>query len=177
MFAKFALLATVMLGIAAAQDSASSFSPADEPTNGPAAPPQASVAPSSASKSESASWSDSGIPILPSSFPSASSFLTVSVSASAALPSSAGPFSPGTVSASTTLPSASSLPQGCRTKYIVMADDVCDLIASEYSITLLQLLAANPGVDADCRNLVEGEELCIPDEATPQARRSRFFRS
>ncbi|TRM60767.1 hypothetical protein BD626DRAFT_503804 [Schizophyllum amplum] len=135
MFAKFALLATVMLG--------------------------------------------SGIPILPSSFPSASSFPTFSLPSVASLPSSAGPFPPGTVSASSAIPSASStsLPQGCRTKYIVMADDVCDLIASEYSITLLQLLAANPGVDADCRNLVEGEELCIPDEATPQARRSRFFRS
>ncbi|KAL1741568.1 hypothetical protein HDZ31DRAFT_45151 [Schizophyllum fasciatum] len=138
-----------------------------------------------------------GIPILPTSFPSPSAS-AVGASASddpyappsddatdvivgtdsVATPTASASdgehdFPLGTTSGSAAMPSASTISPECRTMYTVMEGDICQVISDEYTVSLTQLLAANPGLDSDCGNLEEGEQLCIP--GTPE-RRSRFFR-
>ncbi|KAL1713997.1 hypothetical protein EV715DRAFT_276885 [Schizophyllum commune] len=136
------------------------------------------------------------IPILPTSFPSASASAWPSSSASAsddayvpppddatdidvgtlsASATSDGPDFPlGTTTQSVAMPSASTISPECRTMYTVIEGDLCQVIADEYTVPLPQLLAANPGLDSDCGNLEVGEQLCIP--GVLGRRRSRFFR-
>ncbi|KAL1701968.1 hypothetical protein EV121DRAFT_293784 [Schizophyllum commune] len=98
-------------------------------------------------------------PILPSDFPPPS----LGASAPSASASEDSPYFPlGTTSRSASVPPATMISAECRTMYVVSEGDLFQLITDEYSVSLTQLLAANPGFDSDCGNLKAGERLCIP---------------
>ncbi|MGE5596621.1 MAG: LysM peptidoglycan-binding domain-containing protein [Hyphomicrobiales bacterium] len=51
---------------------------------------------------------------------------------------------------------------GGRQTYTVKPGDTCSAIASQFSISVDELLKANRTIDSDCGNLHEGDELVIP---------------
>ncbi|KIK60809.1 carbohydrate-binding module family 50 protein [Collybiopsis luxurians FD-317 M1] len=49
----------------------------------------------------------------------------------------------------------------CITSYTVQPGDICVNIASEFGITLEELLCANPAINPGCTNLQINQVLCI----------------
>ncbi|KLO09987.1 hypothetical protein SCHPADRAFT_907282 [Schizopora paradoxa] len=56
---------------------------------------------------------------------------------------------------------AAQLPPNCDRTYTVQLGDVCDSISAANNVSTFQLAHVNPGINADCSNLFEGEILCL----------------
>ncbi|XP_006460579.1 hypothetical protein AGABI2DRAFT_135732 [Agaricus bisporus var. bisporus H97] len=46
--------------------------------------------------------------------------------------------------------------------YTVVTGDSCFTIGQQFGVTAAAIIAANPGVNAGCTNLIPGQGLCIP---------------
>jgi LysM repeat protein len=56
----------------------------------------------------------------------------------------------------------------CAQQYTVSNGDNCNIIAAKFSITVSDIISANPTVRPRCHNLQDGEILCIPDGSCQQ---------
>ncbi|KDQ55443.1 hypothetical protein JAAARDRAFT_133886 [Jaapia argillacea MUCL 33604] len=49
----------------------------------------------------------------------------------------------------------------CTRTYVVKTGEICDGISAAQHVSTYQLAALNPGINADCSNLVAGWNLCL----------------
>ena len=72
---------------------------------------------------------------------------------------------------STTLPPPGPTPSGttktCYKWHLVVSGDNCALLQDTLGVTMVQLMAWNPELKADCSNLVLGEAYCVQGPAVP----------
>jgi len=62
------------------------------------------------------------------------------------------------------------LADSCKRWHTVQSGEICDSICQAESVALYQLFVLNPEIDAECTNLMPGQELCLakPNEDCKQ---------